>query len=61
MAVGKDFIEVQINSTKKDLKIAYSDFVKSVARYHFHRGELAAYEKIMQFYQPIDKNIVSNN
>lgn len=61
MAVSKEFIETQIQDTKKDIELANLDAMRATANFHFHRGELAAYQKIMQFYSPVDNGFVSNN
>lgn len=61
MAVSKEFIELQIQDARKNLELANLDALKATASFNFHRGELAAYSKIMQFYEPVDKGIVTNN
>lgn len=61
MAVSKEFIETQIQDVKKNIELANLDAMRATANFNFYRGELAAYQKIMQFYSPVDNGFVSNN
>jgi len=59
--VTKEFLELQISETQASICQANLNIVKANADFNFHRGELAAYQKIMQFFEPVDKGFVSNN
>lgn len=61
MVVTKEFLELQIAEAQKNIGQANLNILKSTADFNFHRGELAAYQKLMQFYSPVDKGFVSNN
>ena len=61
MIVSKEFLELQIAEVEKNLGQANLNAIKATADFNFYRGELAAYQKIMQFYLPVDKGFISNN
>ena len=61
MVVTKEFLELQIEEAQKNIGQANLNAIKATADFNFYRGELAAYQKLMQFYSPVDKDFVSNN
>ncbi len=61
MVVTKEFLERQIIETERNIGQANLNAIKATADFNFHRSELAAYQKVMQFYLPVDKGFVSNN